>query len=237
MSIPVVLVVGVGSRHVWRQWVGGPGWSTSQTMAIAMAMAMPRTEEMMAAARAGMGREGRILLSFDLGSRGGQEIDIHAGGRPVPVSKQHLGCVSVVGMGRGDVGRGDLGDRGRSGDGLGHGRGHHHRSGRVDERPRTTVRARDRGHRLRLVSPPRVGIIVNPRVARQLIRATETLGAARELARMGLFAGMGPNVAGLMLEAVKGPVAQRALVGSREIWSNLFRRWPRTLHERWQQAD
>jgi len=56
---------------------------------------------------------------------------------------------------------------------------------------------------LSLVSSPRVWVIVNARVTRQFIRATESLGASWELAGMGLLSCVRPDVSRLMLEAVE----------------------------------
>ena len=63
-----------------------------------------------------------------------------------------------------------------------------------------------------LVAATRVGIVVDARVTRQFVRSAEALGAARELAGVRLFASVRPDVAGLVLEAVEGLVAQRTLV-------------------------
>jgi hypothetical protein len=62
---------------------------------------------------------------------------------------------------------------------------------------------------------------MDPRVPGQLVGSGEALGAALELAGVRLLAGMGSNVSGLVLEAVEGLVAERALVGTGEIWSLL----------------
>lgn len=68
-----------------------------------------------------------------------------------------------------------------------------------------------------LVPATRVGVAVDARVARQLVGSAETLGAARELTGVRLLARVGANVSRLMLQTVEGLVAQRALVGSRQI--------------------
>lgn len=70
--------------------------------------------------------------------------------------------------------------------------------------------------RLVLVSPPGVRVVVYPRVPSQLIAAGEFLGAAGEVARVGLLAGVCANVPGLVLQAVEGLVTERALVGARQ---------------------
>ena len=51
-------------------------------------------------------------------------------------------------------------------------------------------------------------------MARQLVRSAEALRAARKLAAMRLLAGVRSNMAGLVLEAVEGFIAERALVRS-----------------------
>lgn len=53
-------------------------------------------------------------------------------------------------------------------------------------------------------------------VASELIRAREALVAVGEVARMGLLAGVGANVAGLVLEAEEGFVTEMALVRARD---------------------
>jgi hypothetical protein len=78
---------------------------------------------------------------------------------------------------------------------------------------------------------------VNARVTSQLIRAAEALGAARELAGVGLFTSMCPNVTSLVLEAVEGTVAKGTLVRPGKILADLLIGRACTLHERRQQAD
>jgi hypothetical protein len=55
--------------------------------------------------------------------------------------------------------------------------------------------------------PPRVGRVVDPRMSRQLVRATETLAATWELASMWLFTSMSPDVSRLVFKSVEGSVA------------------------------
>jgi hypothetical protein len=74
---------------------------------------------------------------------------------------------------------------------------------------------------LGLVAPPRVGVVVDPGVSGKLIGARELFAAARELASMGLFSGVGSDVSGLMLETVEGLVAHGALVGPGQLSSRL----------------
>lgn len=70
---------------------------------------------------------------------------------------------------------------------------------------------------LALVTTARVGVVVDSRVAGELVGARELLGAAGELAGVGLLAGVGADVSGLVLEAVEGLVAERALVRARKL--------------------
>ena len=70
---------------------------------------------------------------------------------------------------------------------------------------------------LALVTTTRVGVVVDPRVPGQLVGARKLLGAARELAGMRLLAGVSADMSGLVLEAVEGLVAERALVRARQL--------------------
>jgi hypothetical protein len=90
---------------------------------------------------------------------------------------------------------------------------------------------------LGLVASTGVGVVVNARVTSQLVGAAEALCAARELAGMGLFTGVRPNVTSLVLEAVECTVAKRTLVRPGKILTDLLIGGARTLHERRQQAD
>lgn len=80
---------------------------------------------------------------------------------------------------------------------------------------------------LALVASPGVGVAVYPRVPGQLVRARELLAAARELAGMRLLAGVGADVSSLVLQAVEGLVAERALVGTGKLVGRLgsLRSW------------
>jgi hypothetical protein len=73
-----------------------------------------------------------------------------------------------------------------------------------------------------LVASPRVGVVVYPRVTGELIRAAETFRASRKGAGMGLLASMCPDMAGLVLETVKGLLTQRALVRAREVLTSII---------------
>jgi hypothetical protein len=68
-----------------------------------------------------------------------------------------------------------------------------------------------------LVAPPRVGVVVYPRVAGELVGSREAFGAAGELAGVRLLAGVGSNMAGLVLQTVESLVTKRAFVGSRQV--------------------
>lgn len=68
-----------------------------------------------------------------------------------------------------------------------------------------------------LVAASRVGVVVDARVTGQFIRAAEALSASRELAGVRLLAGVSADVTSLVLEAVEGLVAQRALVRTRQV--------------------
>ena len=85
---------------------------------------------------------------------------------------------------------------------------------------------------LGLVVSPGVGIVVNPRMTSEFIRAAEALRAARELASMWFLPGMCANVSGLVFQAMEGTVAERALVRTGEILSRFLIRRARTLHNR-----
>ena len=61
------------------------------------------------------------------------------------------------------------------------------------------------------------GVGVNANVTCQFIASTETLLATRMCADVRLFAGVGANVSGLVLEAVESTRAERTLVGSRDL--------------------
>jgi len=68
-----------------------------------------------------------------------------------------------------------------------------------------------------LVAAARVGVVMYPRVARQLVGSAEALCAARELAGVRLLASVRPDMTRLVLEAVEGLVAKRALVRARQV--------------------
>lgn len=89
---------------------------------------------------------------------------------------------------------------------------------------------------LSLVAASGVGVVVDSRVAGQLIGATEAFGAAGELAGMRLLAGMGTDMASLVFQTMEGPITQRALVGTRQILAD-FLGGRTTLHQGRKQAD
>jgi hypothetical protein len=58
---------------------------------------------------------------------------------------------------------------------------------------------------------------VNARVACELIRSRELLAAAGELAGVRLLSSVSADVSSLMLEAVEGLIAERALIRSGQL--------------------
>lgn len=74
-----------------------------------------------------------------------------------------------------------------------------------------------RGGDMLLVSASRVGVVVYPRVPGELVGPAEALRASGEGAGVRLLARVGANMASLVLEAVEGLLAQRALVRAREV--------------------
>lgn len=68
-----------------------------------------------------------------------------------------------------------------------------------------------------LVSPTRVGVVVYPRMAGELVRTGELLAATRVLAGVRLLASVRTNMPGLMLETVKSLVTKWALVRTRQL--------------------
>jgi len=76
---------------------------------------------------------------------------------------------------------------------------------------------------LSLVASPRVGVVVNAGMAGELIGARELLAAAGELAGMRLLASVSADVTSLVLEAVEGLIAERALVRSRQLVGGIRR--------------
>lgn len=73
-----------------------------------------------------------------------------------------------------------------------------------------------------LVAAPRVGVVVDARVARQFVGAAEALCAARELAGVRLLARVGADVTGLVLEAVESLVAKGTLVRARQVRTHVL---------------
>lgn len=68
-----------------------------------------------------------------------------------------------------------------------------------------------------LVASSRVGVVVNPRVSSQFVRARKLLAAARELAGVGFLSSVGADVSSLVLKTVEGLLTERALVGSGQL--------------------
>ncbi len=215
----LLLVGAVAARHRRRPRVGVPGMRPgrpSSRRVRVVRVRMVRPGRMMSM----HGRLGPSVVPLDLGGRVGQEVDVEGGGPARARTAAPAASVRTqdrapgagagdVRVGGRDVGGADGGGRG----GLRHGvgRGHHHGRGGF-------VRvSRQGGHLVGFVPPARVGVVVDPRVAGQFVGPTEAFGAAGEQAAMGLFAGVGPNVSGLVLQAMKGLFAQRTFVGTGEI--------------------
>jgi hypothetical protein len=117
----------------------------------------------------------------------------------------------VIGVWRGNVGRADMGRRGRFR--YDFWRRRHHACRAAVLRLLCGVRGlSQRGGLLVFVASPRVGIRVYARVARQLVGSAKPLGASRKRAGVGLLPGVCPDVTGLVLQAVEGLVAERTLV-------------------------
>lgn len=125
----------------------------------------------------------------------------------------------------------DLRDGRRAGDGLA-GRGHHVDISHGGILTSSASSSGSGSQLLRLVAAARVGVVVNARVASELVGTTEALRAAGELASVRLFASVRPNVTSLVLQTVEGTVAKRTFVGPREILTDLLVGRTSTLHER-----
>ena len=198
----MVLVVRATPRHVVSR--ERRKMATRRVKAVGIVGVMP--------VRVGDGHQG---VPLDLVRSLCEHRDVHACGTlgvAAAIGAQAGGvrdCISRIRVRRRHVGRGESRCRSRSNVLGGRRRRHHvtrlHGSG-------------EHGVRLlALVASSRVGVIVYPRVPGQLIGSRELLAAARELAGMGLLSGVGANVPSLMLQAVEGLVAERALVGPREL--------------------
>lgn len=213
-------------RHALGDGVGGErGQATAAVMARAVVV-MARSVV------------AQVVVALDLRGSGGQQIDIHARGGPLAVARvrTQIGAhvVGIVGEGvrRRNIRRADLGDRRRASDGLA-GRGHD--VGGVGHGSVLTSGGGGSGSSsqvLGLVAAARVGVVVDSRVARELVRTAEALRAAGELASVRLLARVRPNVTSLVLETVEGTVAERTFVGPGEVLADLLVGRTSTLHER-----
>jgi len=214
MGVVIIILVGVRTGHGVGRERGEVIPAAVTAVAVVWVVSAGSVVRMMGGEHA--------ALAFDLGCGGGQHVDGAVIRAPslTPAVVSHAGSVvlGVAGKGvrRGDVGRANGGGRGGSRHVL-VGRGHHLGHGGA------VLHAILDGlvHLLCLVTPSRVGVVVYPRVAGQLVGAGEAFGAAVELAGVRLLAGMGANVSGLMLETVEGFIAQGTLVGSGQILSVL----------------
>ena len=84
---------------------------------------------------------------------------------------------------------------------------------------------------MRPVASLRVGVVVYPRVAGQLVGPTEAFRATGELARVRLLTRMCTDVSGLVLQTVESTVTEGALVRARQILADLLGGRTSTLHE------
>ena len=180
-----------------------------------------------------------MLIALHLRSCCGKQIDIHARRCPVTVAtiraqiRPHVTGIVGVGVGRRNVRGANLRDRCRPGDRL-TGRWHHRACIVHDCMAIVLPPCSSCGRcckMLRLIAAPRVGVVVNPRVTSQLIRAAKALGASGELASVWLLAGMGTDVTSLVFQTVEGTVTERTLVWARQVLANFFGRRTGTLHQ------
>jgi hypothetical protein len=171
-------------------------------------------------------REG-LVLPFQLRRGRGQKVDIveralhavrtasrTAAGTAVAVRSQSTRAGASIGNVRmrwRHVWRGDVGVRRRAGDGPGRG---HAADAAVHAAADGFLSDVDGGCMVLLAfATSRVRVVVDPRVSSELVGSAEALGAAWELAGVRLLAGMGADVPGLVLQAVKGLLADGTLVG------------------------
>lgn len=70
---------------------------------------------------------------------------------------------------------------------------------------------------LRTVVATGVGVCVYPGMTGQFVAPRELLGTAGEGARMGLLAGVGADVSGLMLQSMERLLADRTFIGPRQL--------------------
>lgn len=201
------LIVGVRARHVVRR----ERWEVASGAVHAMAIVGVVTRVVVRRSSEGL----TLNLSSGLGQHGNVTTS-------VVVNSRDGKSKCRVRVGRRNIGRGQSGCGSRA-DGLGSGRRRHHSIGKHVRREALLL-----VHLMlllllvlvllsSLVASPRVGVVVNAGVAGELIRARKLLAAAGELAGMRLLASVSTDVSSLMLEAVEGLVAERALVRSRQL--------------------
>lgn len=87
------------------------------------------------------------------------------------------------------------------------------------------------------LASPRVWVVVYPRVSSQFVGARKTFCASGKGASMRLLARVGSDVASLVLQTVKGLIAQRAFVGPGKILSGLLGLLRGVLEERRHETD
>lgn len=202
--VVVLVVVRVGSRHL----VGLEAWHPRRVGGVALVGVLARRRVV----PVGDG----VALARLAASHGRPHQHAHIRAALTPSGAASLGVRMEAGrrgivvrrvMGRRHVG-GRNGRWGSGADGLGL-RGRHHLGLHVMHHALVG--------QLALGPTPRVGVAVYPRVARELVRTGKALGAARELACMGLLSCVRPDVPRLVFETVEGLVAEGALVGSGEL--------------------
>lgn len=73
-----------------------------------------------------------------------------------------------------------------------------------------------------LIASPRIGVCMNPRVAGELVRATEPFRASWKCAAMRLLTSMCADVSSLVLQSVECFITERTLVGPRKLWPSIL---------------
>jgi hypothetical protein len=124
----------------------------------------------------------------------------------------------IVVMRRRDVWRSQLRARGGPGNGLWR---RHHLSVQEAVTGVLVAGVTTAGEHL-ATSSSRVRVVVYPRVPCQLVGAAEALRASGIGAGVWLLAGVGPDMAGLMLQSVEGLLANGALVRPGHVLARLF---------------
>ena len=163
---------------------------------------------------------GREVIPFHLRRSVGQHVDVHRRRGSIASirtqRRRHVRNVVDIRVRRRHIGRTDLGDRGGSRHGLGR-RWHHTCTvGTI----RIQVASRSSSGQVvllvSLVAPSRVRVVVNARVAGELVGAAEAFRAAGELAGVRFLTGVRPDVSSLMLQSMERTVTERTFVRTRQ---------------------